>query len=513
MDRPTSRWSLRRLPLHPLLLAALPVLMLWWQNASEVTTSEALRVLLPVVAVTLVVAALASLALRDARRGALAASAGAFLYLSYGHLWGVGRAPVLGVLVWLVLLVVAVLWVRRADEPTTARATLGVNLVALLLVALTLPGVATAGTTPTAPLPELGVTPDGRPLRDILYIVPDRYGREDNLQATFGIDNSAFTELLERRDFQVLDDVLGNYPRTSHSLAATLSMEYLDDVAASIPVGQRDDLQPAYRLLRDHRVGDVLKQAGYEYIHIGSWWSPTATATDADVVLNYDSRSEFAQVFADTTLGPTVLELLGVGGESSRERRRNHSAWQLDQLDRLLAEEAPRPRFILAHITLPHEPYVFDEDGSEVSLEQEKARTRADSYERQLRYLNTRLERIVDAAVDQPDATAPIVLIQSDEGPHTHRQEVTLKSRFRFAEATDEELRTKLRVFSAYRLPGEGADVVVPEDLSPVNSFRLILDTYLGTELGLLPDRSFTYPDDTDRWTFTDVTDRVRDVR
>lgn len=500
---------LERLPLHPLLVAAVPVLLLWWQNADEVAPDEALGALWPILVAVTIGTIVASLIVRSARRGALIVSVGAFLYLGYGHLWGQDRSTMLGLAVWALLLAVASVWAVQQSDADAASATRVTNVVSALLVVALVPAVWGSGSTDVAASDTVAVAPDGQPLRDIVYIIPDRYGRDDGLSETFGIDNSAFTDALRARKMQVLTDVQGNYPRTSHSLASTLAMEYLDDVVAAIGTGDRSDLGPVYGRLRDHRVGRVLTEAGYEYIHLGSWWSPTSTADDADIVLSYDTRSEFDQVLRDTTMAPAIASFGPAAAElTGRDRVRNTSAWQLDQLDRLAQKAGDRPRFIFAHITLPHEPYVFDANGDPVDADTERSQSRAQNYGDQLIYLNGRLLAIVDELLDRPVDTQPIVLIQSDEGPHTERQEMVLGDQFRWEDATDAELRTKLRLLSAWHLPG--VDVAVPNDLSPVNSFRLIMDTYLGTELGLLEDRSYIYPDMSDLYTFTDVTERVR---
>ncbi len=498
---------LGRLPLHPLLVAAVPVLLLWWANADEIRPDEALAALRPILIATAVGTVIASLIMRSVRRGALVASAGAFLYLGYGHLWGHERSPVLGLAMWAVLLATAVVVVVRRDDDGLAIATRVTNVVAAVMVAVMLPGIWSSGPAGAQGPDAVVAAADGQPLRDIVYIIPDRYGRDDGLAETFDIDNSAFTDALRGRGMQVLTDVQGNYPRTSHSLSSTLAMEYLDELAAGI--SDRSDLAPVYQRLRDHRVGRVLTEAGYEYTHLGSWWSPTSTADDADIVLSYDERSEFDQVLRHTTMAPAIASFgPEAEEESGRDRIRNTSAWQLDQLERLARVDADRPRFILAHITLPHEPYVFDAEGNPVDQPTERSRTRAENFGGQLSYLNGRLLTIVDELLDRPVDEQPIILIQADEGPHTERQELELGSNFRWEDATDAELRTKLLLLSAWYLPG--TDVTVPDDLSPVNSFRLIMDTYLGTEMGLLENRSYVYPDKNDLYTFTDVTDRVR---
>ena len=58
------------------------------------------------------------------------------------------------------------------------------------------------------------------------------------------------------------------------SLAATLNMTYLDDVAAQLGPDS-NDTDPVNEMIQEHAVGKFLKQHGYRYIHIGNWFAPT----------------------------------------------------------------------------------------------------------------------------------------------------------------------------------------------------------------------------------------------
>lgn len=511
---------LRRIHLHPLLLGAGPVLLLWAFNAGEVGPDEVLPVLTVVIAGVVGLGVLAVAALRDLRRGALVASAGVVVVLSHGYLLGDLLPGTLALVGDLVLLGAAATWLVRTSEEAVGWTTIAANVLGAVMVVVAAPGVVSAvseGSDVTIPPPDVAdivASADREPTRDIFYVIPDRYGRADSLATTYGIDNTQFTDFLTQQGFEVNDRAISNYPRTAHSLASTLNMSYLDDLAAAVPAQTRDSWQPVYDMFDDHRVGKVLTGLGYEYVHVGTWWSPTADATSADQVRNYESGSEFAQVFQGTTAVPDIVDLFGERKPAThRERFRAHAVWQLDELDRLVAEAADTtdaPRFVLMHIAMPHEPYVFDTDGSLVTEDEEEDRTTAENYRRQMEYLNSRLVGAVEQLSSIPEEHAPIVVLQADEGPHPERMVDLGDRRFAWDEATDAELQTKFGILSAYRLPGVDAAALVREDMTSVNTFRLILDTYLGTDLGQLDDRVWIYPDPDDLYTFTDVTERVR---
>ena len=52
------------------------------------------------------------------------------------------------------------------------------------------------------------------------------------------------------------------------------------------------------------------------------------------------------------------------------------------------------------------------------------------------------------------------------------------------------EKRNRLQILNVYYLAGRGDPQPYPT-ISPVNSFRLVFDTWFGTSYGFLPDQSF----------------------
>jgi hypothetical protein len=71
-------------------------------------------------------------------------------------------------------------------------------------------------------------------------------------------------------------------------------------------------------------------------------------------------------------------------------------------------------------------------------------------------------------------ATPPVILIQGDHGPWLQY-------------GSDQ-----FKILNAYYLPGHN-DLLYPS-ISPVNTFRLVFDTYLGADYPLLEDISYDSP-------------------
>jgi hypothetical protein len=141
--------------------------------------------------------------------------------------------------------------------------------------------------------------------------------------------------------------------------------------------------------------------------------------------------------------------------------------------------EAGRPRFVFVHLLEPHPPFVFDADGTVDAgqfLNAEGNYT-PESYARgyvgEVQYINREILRVLKTVIGQSDVP-PIIILQGDHGPWYQPSE------------------TVLTILNAYYLPGH-ADTLYPT-ISPVNSFRIVLNEYFGASLPLLEDVNYNSP-------------------
>ncbi|MCJ7617971.1 MAG: hypothetical protein MUO43_15685, partial [Desulfobacterales bacterium] len=179
----------------------------------------------------------------------------------------------------------------------------------------------------------------------------------------------------------------------------------------------------------------------------------------------------------------------------------------LYKFDRLAEiPEIEEPTFVFAHMLIPHPPYVFDSDGSLLTLEEAGERSLEVQYVDQLIALNDMIRELIDELLSSSDVP-PIIILQADEGPYPG-DEPAWKASGSLEDATETELREKYGILNAYYLPGVNEDILYPS-ITPVNSFRLIFNIYFGTDFELLPDNSYASYRDTP-FKFFDVTDKVK---
>jgi hypothetical protein len=496
-------------PVHPLLFAAYAVLFLYAENLGEVLLVDVEGPLIRSVVGAAVVLAVAAVVYRDVRRGAILASALVVAFFGYGHVAGLvgGADPndlvLLGAFGAFVIAAALYAWRGRAAP----RLTTGLNVIATILVVLSLvtivpyeldragrapAGRAQAGLTGTAVAPG---DVSNRP--DIYYLVFDRYGSADAIERRFGITGNDLYGWLEDSGFQVPADSRAAYRATDFSLASTLNMRYLDNLTEEI--GRTSgDRTPAHRMIQDHEVGRFLKAQGYRYYHVGSWFGPTASNPLADENLSPGVTSEFELVLNDTTILPALDRVRGVvpAEATFRDRHREGTRFAFRQIPRLAT--APGPKFVFAHILLPHDPYVFRSDETPLSEKESRAGEEAVLYEGQLEVANRHIKAIVDQLLAGSDADDPVVIIQADEGPLLCRN-------VDCPEVSAEYAAIRFGILNAIYVPGD--EPPLPSTFTAVNTFRYVFSEVFGADLEPLPDHSYTWPDNDHIYDFVDVTD------
>jgi hypothetical protein len=496
---------LDRFALHPLLIAAYAVLFLYSVNLDRVLPVDAGAPLVRAVLGSAIAWAVLALVFRDARRGAVVASALVVAFHGYGHvdtlLAEIGVGDGLQLAAWAIVVGGSIAYAARArgslPRVTGVLNIVGTGLVVVSLAAI-LPSEADRAGRGSAMPPDAVVAAGSGPMsrRDIYFLVFDRYGSADAIERRFGIRDNELYGWLRDQGFEVPSRPHANYRATDFSLAATLNMRFLDTLTET--VGRTSgDRTPAFEMIQDHAVGRFLQAQGYDYYQLGSWYEATRTVAIADENLTLGVASEFESVLDDTTILAPVKRALGFtrAEPTFRDRVREGTLFQLRQLDRL--STAPGPKFVFAHFLLPHDPYVFHADGTVVTAEEERATDERALYEGHLAYANSRIKEIVGTLLSGPEEDRPIVIIQGDEGPLACQNVDCVGT-------GAEYLRIRLGNLVAMYLPGVDADV--PETFTSVNTFRTVFRAYFGADLPPLPDRSYTWPDDDSIYDFQDVT-------
>lgn len=320
-------------------------------------------------------------------------------------------------------------------------------------------------------------------LPDIYYIVLDGYGREDVLEQYYDLPNDALADGLRERGFFVAEDSRTNYTQTMQSLATSLNMDYVQNLADLDKAETSRDL--LHSLTNDNHVAAKLKEEGYRYTAIVTQSDMLQTGS-ADVLL----EDKFGRtLLEDALISKTPFQSLDEEGKMlNPHRARVESAYR--NLDNL--ESKKGPQFVLVHIISPHPPFVFKSDGSHAagrtgiedgSHFKDKGGTREEyvsGYREQSQFIASRTLASLDKILER-EGVPPIVIVQSDHGPKSEMNYESLKLT---------EIDEVMPILNAYLVP-EGMKDQLYSDISPVNSFRLIFNYLAGEEYETLPDKSY----------------------
>ena len=498
--------------IHPILLAAYPVLFLFAQNLDRVSLGNLTMPLARAIGAAGVMTAVAWILPPNPRRGALIATALVLVWFYFGRvatlLAPLAVGQTMQLVAWGLFLVVVLVVALRLPDRWISRLTSALNAIGVILVVMTLVQIVPyEWTHQPAAIAERPAASAPVGARDIYYFILDRYGSNQGLQAWADV-TSDLPAWLSAQGFDVEAGARANYIRTDLSLAATLNMESLDSVAAKMGPTS-NDLSPIDALLQNNETGRFLEAHGYRYVNIGSWYNPTQSIQIADQNLFWNSTSDFDALLDKTTFGPTLASLLNLPViPKDNAIHRSSALYQFSVLPGV--EQEPGPKFVVAHILLPHPPYVFDSNGSYPSAAEQEGRTEGQSYAVQMTYLNAQVRSIVTGLLARPADQQPIVVIQADEGPYPDRYQAD-EVHFNWSTATTDELEAKYGILDAFYLPG-AAVAGTPEPYATMtswNTFPIVLDRYFGANFPLLPDRSFTSSSYTRPYDITDVSTRL----
>jgi len=500
MSRMKTLFARRPFPLHPLFFAAFPVLNFWAQNLNEdVTFRDAFLPLAISVAAAAVLTLVLTPLFQSGRKAAFAASALVLLFWARGALLSLveGRS-VAGITIGRPLLVLGLLGVLAiAAVVVAARAkryvpevTKGLNVIGAALVLLNAGQIAYHNLR-TEPSGGIAIPPELRNRSapastvrkpDIYFFIFDTYAGEKVFTEQFRFNNRRFLDFLENKGFYVANRSTANYPRTLLSLASELNMRYLNFLTPQM--GENTgDTTPLKDMLQRHAVGKYLKDLGYTYVHLGSWWGPTAKSPLADVNIKFEGLSEFTEKLLEGTVAGQLT------GEKFRKREYSRAWFNFRALEEM-ARNVSSPKFVFAHFLVPHGPFVLDRNGRYVSLDVQSTRTRERNYLEQVIWLNTRLTEFVNRRLAVPKKKRPVIILQSDEGPY-EGQPTRWSQRPRL-----KVLYRKFFNLNAMYLPGVNVKKSgLYPTISSVNTFRLLFNLYFDAKLPLLRDENYAFAD------------------
>lgn len=484
---------------HPYLFALYPVLALLAYNIEEIKVQPAIRPAL----IALLAAGLSFWLLRrlfkDPGKAALLATLGLILFFSYGQVYNLLRPHALmGVALgrhrlllpaWLVVFTGGATWiVRRKTVPEAL--TQGLNLIGAVLLVFPLAQIALFGmrtlasrSAPAAALAQaahLQIVPGETP-PDIYYFILDAYARDDTLLNDYNLDTRPFIQELEQMGFFVARCSQSNYAQTQLSLASSLNMDYLQALNPDYKPGNTTRVGIA-ELIHHSAARRSLESLGYKIVAFETGFKGTQLE-DADIYLSPDGDhlaaaqllgglTSFEDMLIRTSAGLALIDSRSLLPQALQQEMNNPNRshyelirYNLEHLGKMPGKASPK--FVFAHLVIPHPPYVFNVDGSF----EEGDKPDDPGYQDQIRYLNGVMIPLLQRIIAE-SSTPPVIILQGDHG------------------AIEAPPKKRLTILNAYYLPGAPDDSVAA-DISPVNTFRTIFNLYFQGDYALLENNAY----------------------
>jgi len=162
-------------------------------------------------------------------------------------------------------------------------------------------------------------------------------------------------------------------------------------------------------------------------------------------------------------------------------------------------EKIPKQKFIFAHISLPHPPFIFGPNGEHVTpgipLNSSKWDNR-EAHVDQIKFANSKLKILVDKLLESEEK--PIIIIQGDTGSLFTGD---------FSESSIITIRERLSNLNAIYIPDKKYSMLY-DGMTPVNTFRIIENTVFDGEYLLLKDKTYWSTKDAPL-NYEDVTNRL----
>ncbi len=524
-ERNKQRSSVRgAVVVHPFLFAVWPVLFIYSRNVEWVRFSQTWTAMLGLLGTGLLLLLLLTAILRNWMKAGAVLSLLLILFFSYGHaynfLWRdratyAPTAESLGLMVaWALAFVggsALVLRIQNHWREITAI----LNAMAAVLVAASVfsigdymlrepqsrvgqfEAVDNAGTesVPTDLLP------------NIYYIILDSYAREDLLEEAYGYDNSEFLSFLTEQGFYIAGRSQANYAQTELSIASSLNLDYLDELVWLVG-SESGARRPIEDLIQRSFVTAFLEEHGYAIVGVTSGFN----ATD---LKGSDVHVQAGRVWNEVEVGllcSTPIPWLAFTGKVF-DPYAVHRQKILFALDHIAdTADFPGPQFVFAHVLAPHDPFVFDENGNAINPQHlydlrvgnqydehgQLLEQYVQGYTGQLAFISSKIKSSLENLIAR-SSRPTIVILQSDHGPG---------GPFDLEDPGSARLKQKMTILNAYLFPDRDYANLYQE-ITPVNTFRVILNQYLGTDLELLEDESY-YSTWSHPYRFVNVTDIVR---
>ncbi|MBS1936022.1 MAG: hypothetical protein JST96_18625, partial [Bacteroidetes bacterium] len=238
---------------------------------------------------------------------------------------------------------------------------------------------------------------------DIYFLLFDEYESSSSLKKKYNYNNSDLDTFLINNQFRIQANSTGNYMFTPLSLSSILNMSYLRGVTSNTRLDAKDFVYCA-NLIRDNEVVKLLSANGYEIVNYSIFdlvgkpsqveqsILPIRTRLITCRTLFYYMKRDIGWMFYTGRFKISWL----VRNSLFKPLTDNNRTIELVRKESL--SKNSKPRFIYAHILMPHYPFFYDSTGklkSETDIYREADDIHIQAYLDYLPYTNARIRELI----------------------------------------------------------------------------------------------------------------------
>jgi hypothetical protein len=318
---------------------------------------------------------------------------------------------------------------------------------------------------------------------DIYFLVFDEYTNNIALDSLWKFDNTPVTNWLKQAGFYVADSSRANYNFTVYSLSASLNMRYVDSHKGNIGNNSSYTLK-AVNSLSHNEVFSILKKENYRF-YFKAPFNNSFEPFKGFKVLNDLTYKNMYNTMLFYRLKKDVLWNFGISdyfkqteqeelenpSEDNYERRVKDvfTTWN-DIKATTEAENNRRPKFVFGHFLITHEPHLFDTAGNYTSRRDISS---FNTYVSQVQFANKVIKDLV-LHIKKNNKKNTIIIVEGDHG---------------FRDLPKEQARWQFPNLHTVYFPDSNYKQLYP-GISPVNTFRVVLNGYFKQQYPLLKDSS-----------------------
>ena len=521
--------------IHPFLFSLFPILFIYSQNVHELSVQEIILPVLSILSVAVLLWFFARFIIKNNEKSGFIISLLLVLSFSYGHIYllvddftlgnsDIGRHQYLLIPFAISFIAGTYYFIktkRRLNNASTITTAIAGTLIVIILINIVTYDIEnidsfgseliTSNTSlATADTAIETFPPTQREIKDypdVYYIVLDGYIGSSTLKKFLNYDNQEFVSYLDNKGFNVNHESYSNYHGTMLSITSTFNMRYLnfltedqiaqEELSANQSILFYNSRVPIpKKMIAENTIMQNFKSAGYKIINIQKPFETEAMASSPLIDLVMCKRSKYidSQLLSMTVKTSILVFLLE---KWEQQDLRDAALCQFSELPKQ-HQKFDEPIFVYSHMLIPHPPYLFGPEGEAVSSVRPQGLEsweNKEGYVNSIKFANKKITQVVDQLLTDPK-NPPIIIIQSDHG---------IGFDFDPSNPSNESIEQKMSILSAYYLPGIEKNLSY-DVITPVNTFRIIFNSYFDTDYDLLENKVYLSNKDVPEY-FADVTD------